>query len=80
MDIFKNIKHMAIASCFFLIACKSEPAEAPADEHADDEASVVELSPAQVKTAEIVLGKSRRSKSAEQSGQMECWTFRRNSW
>lgn len=57
MDIFKNIKHMAIASCFFLIACKSEPAEAPADEHADDEASVVELSPAQVKTAEIVLGK-----------------------
>ena len=56
MNALKNIQYI-ILLCILCIACKNEVAETPAEDHHEEQENVVELSEAQMKTADIVLGK-----------------------
>src|SRR5262245_16962200 len=57
MSILRNIYHILIFIVVIAVGCKNETAEAPVEEHREDESSVVELSEAQMKTAGVELGK-----------------------
>lgn len=56
MNALKNILYIILAG-ILCITCKNEVAETPTENQHDEQENVVELSEAQMKTADIVLGK-----------------------